>query len=191
MRTVMIAAMTTVVRPLSFKSRYAFGGNTDKLQFDSAYNDSFEVAKEISASLGSRNIILNFVMTSEGRSVFIPACVGVAVFVGMHVFFASGPVHVYQGWWLNSSRSVQLTMGTIFVAAVGVLLPFGAPLRGAVAMWAGTFLAMPFVLATVPGEHNLWPIVVVLGGILTGISVLLGMVVAMGIGAIFRRPSGR
>jgi len=130
-------------------------------------------------------------MTSEGRSVFIPASVGVAVFVGMHVFFASGPVHVYQGWWLNSNRSVELSLGTIFVAAVGILLSFGAPLRGAVAMWAGTLVAMPLVLASVPGEHNLWPIVVVSWWHFDGHIILLGMVVAMGIGAIFQRPSGR
>lgn len=126
-------------------------------------------------------------MTSEGKSVFIPACVGVGVFVGLHVFFASGPIYVYEGWWLNSNKSVELTLGAIFVAAVGVLLPFGVPVRGAVAMWVGTLVAMPFVLATVPGDHNLWPIVLVLGGIFTGISVLLGMVVAMGIRAAFTR----
>lgn len=126
-------------------------------------------------------------MTSEGKSVFIPACVGVGAFVGLHVFFASGSIHVYEGWWLNSNKSVELTLGAIFVAAVGVLLPFGAPVRGAVAMWVGTLVAMPFVLATVPGDHNLWPIVLVLGGILTGISVLLGMVVAMGIRVAFTR----
>ena len=28
-------------------------------------------------------------------------------------------------------------------------------------MWAGTLVAMPLVLASVPEEHNLWPIVVV------------------------------
>jgi hypothetical protein len=129
-------------------------------------------------------------MSPEAKSVFIPACVGVAVFVGLHVFFASGPLPVYQGWWLNSNKSVELTLGAIFAAALGVLLPFGAPVRGAVAMWVAVLVAMPVVLATVPGDHNLWPIVLVIGGVLTGISVLLGFVAAVGLRAIFQRPSG-
>jgi hypothetical protein len=40
---------------------------------------------------------------------------------------------------------------------------------------------MPIMLATVPSEHNLWPIVLVMGGVMTGIAILLGMVAAIGL----------
>jgi len=74
---------------------------------------------------------------------------------------------------------------------VGALLPFGAPVGGAVATWVGILIAMPVVLATIPGDHNLWPIVLVMGGVLTGVSVALALVVAAGLRAIFQKPSRR
>ena len=127
-------------------------------------------------------------VTSHGnKSLLIPAGVGLAVFVSLHVFFAWDGVH--EGWWLNSGESVELTQVTLFFAALAVLSRSGAPVRGAVAMWVGVLVGM--VLHLMPKTDNMWPIVLFIGGTLTGGAILLGMVVAVGLKAIFQSPSGK
>jgi hypothetical protein len=127
---------------------------------------------------------------SVWQTLLIPAAVGLGVFAGLHVFFvmtwdrlfAWGAVH--QAWWLNSEKSVDVTLVTLFFAALAVLSFSGTTWRGAVAMvamWVGVLVAMPIMLATVSGEHNLWPIVLFMGGVLTGGAILLGMVAAVGV----------
>jgi hypothetical protein len=74
------------------------------------------------------------------KSLLIPAGVGLAGFAGLHVFFVMtwdrlfvwGAVH--EAWWLNSGKSVEVTLVTLFFAALAVLSFTGAPLRGALAM---------------------------------------------------------
>jgi hypothetical protein len=137
------------------------------------------------------------VTSHRNKSLLIPAGVGLAVFVGLHVFFvmtwerlfAWGGVH--EGWWLNSGKSVEWTLVTLFFAALAVLSRSGAPVRGAVAMWVGVLVGMVFVMVASNWTDSPWPILLVMGGALTGVAVSLGMAAAVGLKAIFQSPSGK
>ena len=138
---------------------------------------------------------------SVWQTLLIPAAVGIGVFACLHVFFvltwdnlfAWGAVHT--AWWLNSAKSVVVTQVTLFFTTIIVLSRSGATwpqqVAMAVSMWVGILVAMPAVLATVPSEHNLLPIVLAIGAVKTGQAVLLGMIAAVGFGLLRGRMSAK
>jgi len=132
---------------------------------------------------------------SSTRSLLIPAVVGLAVFVGLHVFFvrnwellfAWGGVH--DAWWLNSGRSVVVTLVTLFLAAFALLSFLGLTWRAGAAMWVGVLGGMVLIFPTLSEENNLWPIVLFTGGALSGAAILLGAAVSAAVSIINYRRS--
>ncbi len=127
------------------------------------------------------------------KSLLIPAGVGLAVFVGLHVFFVMTWQRLFawdgvqKGWWLNSGKSVVVTLVTIFFAALAVLSLSGATWRGAVAMWFGVLVGMASVYMLIRSTDSPWPIIFIMGGVLTGGAILLGMVAAVGLTKLWSR----
>lgn len=80
----------------------------------------------------------------------------------------AGMLQVAMGWWLNSGPGVVATL----VALFGVALVFARDERQAIALWVGVMTGMIVVLATL-GGGTIWPIVIAVAGILTGVTVLL------------------
>ena len=128
-------------------------------------------------------------------SLLIPAGVGLAVFVGLHLFFVMTWERLFawgavdEAWWLNSGKSVVWTQVTLFFAALAVLSLIGAKVRGTIAMWVGGFVGaitmwvgvlvgMVSILNVMEGDHNLFPIVIALGAAYAGKAIFLGWVVS-------------
>ena len=79
------------------------------------------------------------------------------------------------GWWLNSGVGVAVTLAgvvtaAIVVAAVGPVLGRRDQAR---ALWVGVNAGLAASLLRV-GPGTIWPIVIVIGGALTGVAVFLG-----------------
>jgi len=143
--------------------------------------------------------------------------VGLATFVGLHIFFVKTwerPFvwdHVDDAWWLNSSKSVLVTLVTLFLVTFVVLYgipsavkrhektPGGGSLAavgggerylgqvfGAIAIWTGVLGGMVLVMGVRHSTDSLWPIVLAIGGAYTGVAVFGGMVAAVFLTAIFQ-----
>ena len=110
--------------------------------------------------------------------------VGVSAFALLQLFLKAtwskwfGWQKVSEAWFLNSGRSALLTIAVLFAAAVGLgvvvhrLQRRWAP--AATAMALGVCAAMCAILIAM-GPGNIWPIVLVIGGIVTAVPVILGV----------------
>lgn len=120
-------------------------------------------------------------------SVLIPGLSGVAVFLLLQVFFSQTWMNLFawakvtQAWWLNSGRSIFVTLVVVFLATVAVLaVRRTSLLASSLAMMAGLAIGMTVALLAV-GPGNLWPIVLVFGWGLLGVAVGLGTLTAWGL----------
>ncbi len=85
------------------------------------------------------------------------------LFVG--VVFAAA-LQVSMGWWLDSGPGVVTTIAALFV--VGVI--FAADTRKARDLWIGVMVGMVAALVW-RGPGTIWPIVIVVAGVLTGVTI--------------------
>jgi hypothetical protein len=80
-----------------------------------------------------------------------------------------------MGWFLNSGQSIlTITLSLVTVAAAITALGWWAPMVGAVALSVGATVAMVVILFQI-GAGNLFPIVIVMGGVFVGIAAFVGM----------------
>ena len=110
--------------------------------------------------------------------------VGVTAFALLQLFLKAtwsrwfGWQKVNEAGFLNSGRSVLLTIAVLFAAAVGLGVVVHRVQRrwapAATAMALGVAAAMCAVLVAM-GPGNIWPIVLVIGGVVTAIPVILGV----------------
>ena len=83
------------------------------------------------------------------------------------VVFA-GLLQIAMGWWLNSGPGVVTTLLLLFAVAMIV----ARDKQQAVSLWLGVMTGMAVALV-VSGAGTIWPIVLVVSGVLTGSTVLL------------------
>lgn len=87
-------------------------------------------------------------------------------------------VHLMVGWWLDSGTGVAAMLGC--VTALGLYFGRGAAdglPRRALALWAGAMAANVGVLFWI-GPGNIWPIALVIAGVLVLTAVVAGAAVA-------------
>jgi hypothetical protein len=98
-----------------------------------------------------------------------------SLFVGVGVPLALYP---FTGWWLNSREAMRVTLPVLF----GVAVLVGDCWEHAVWLWLGVMVAMTALLGWLdPG--NIWPIVLVVAGVLAAGAIGTGSLVGSG----FRR----
>jgi hypothetical protein len=126
----------------------------------------------------------------------VPLAAGAAVFGLLQVLFWVTWdkwfrwQQVAQPWWLNSQKSILVTLVVVFGAAALVLSRRSARLASdAFLMLAGLILVMVLVLF-VQGPGNLWPLVLGLGFALLALSVGLGAAAASAIRRLRRVEGG-
>jgi hypothetical protein len=137
--------------------------------------------------------LMNASPESERRESGIPLLIaGAALFLLLHLFFVLtwerwfAWMKVDQAWWMNSGRSMVVTAVAVFAAALVLGLRRRASLlAGGAWMLLGLTGAMVGVLMFV-GPGNIWPIVLVAGGGILGVSVAAAVLVA----AVVRRVVG-
>jgi hypothetical protein len=90
-------------------------------------------------------------------------------------------VQIQTGWWLDAGARVLPTMLVLFVEAVVLGLKGSGPLRTKEAtLWVGAMVGLTACLLYI-GPGTIWPIVLVVSGIMTGAAVLLGGFIAAGV----------
>jgi hypothetical protein len=117
----------------------------------------------------------------------LTALIGAAAFSGAQVwaFVAQpGPGAYYEeprGWFLNSGTSVAMIAGAIAIAAAvaAIARDEATPWSTAGAITAGGCLAMVVVLVTI-GMGNLFPIVLIMGGVIISGAAICGTLVGYG-----------
>jgi hypothetical protein len=117
--------------------------------------------------------------------------VGMAVFVGLHIFFVISWERVFalstgtEAWWLDTLGSTAVTLVTLSLATVGVLFLSSvsnlAKAAQALALWVGILIGMFLSELTLQSEPNLGPIPFILGAVLTIPTVVLGWLAAIGL----------
>jgi len=94
----------------------------------------------------------------------------------------------YDPWFLNSGRAIVLTMSAVAVssAAVAALAASTREVRG-LTIGAGAFVAMTIVMFLKPaGPGTIFPIVMVVGGVLLMLAGVLGAWTGAGLRRIMR-----
>lgn len=112
--------------------------------------------------------------------------IGAATFAALQLTWSLG--HAYLGWrgaWVMKAASGFMACFLAFIV-VGVVVAAhrhqsGDLLRRAGAVTAGAILAMIVALLLI-GPGNLWPLVIVVDGVVVGSGVLLGAVIGTAIG---------
>ncbi|MQA30192.1 MAG: hypothetical protein GEU82_10180 [Luteitalea sp.] len=92
-------------------------------------------------------------------------------------------VHRVSGWWLDSGRGVAVMM--LMLAATSMLVVWRSgrsPIRPAAHLWAGSYLGMIAALLST-GAGTLWPIVLVVAGMLSAVAIVLGVLASRAIGS--------
>jgi hypothetical protein len=87
-------------------------------------------------------------------------------------------LHRVTGWWLNSGFGVAVTVSAQFV--VSLLLACWSTRRRrerAMSLWVGNLAGMVIALFSV-GPGTIWPLVLIIAGIVTAAPVLAGVAVA-------------
>jgi hypothetical protein len=84
-------------------------------------------------------------------------------------FAVATTVQVTLDWWLNSGQGVAVTVLASFVATLVVFRRW----HDALAFWAAMMFGNVVILFSI-GPGTIFPIVIIIGGLLTGSAVLAG-----------------
>ncbi len=121
--------------------------------------------------------------------------VGAAVFALLQLFYSLtwerlfAWQYVTQAWWLNSKPTILITMGVVFLSTAVALWRFRTGLlTGAAAMFAGLVISMSLSLALAE-SLDLWPVVLLVGGLLLSVPVVLGTLMAAALRKILPRTA--
>jgi hypothetical protein len=80
----------------------------------------------------------------------------------------------WTGWWLNSGTGVAFTMSMLFLLALFFASwRAGSPWPRVIALWVGSMTGMAASLFWM-GPGTIWPIVLVVSGIITACTVMVG-----------------
>jgi hypothetical protein len=80
----------------------------------------------------------------------------------------------WTGWWLNSGTGVALTVATLFLLALfSASWKAGSPWPCAIALWVGSMAGLTASLFWM-GPGTIWPIVLIVSGIITACTVMMG-----------------
>src|SRR3954454_4383430 len=91
---------------------------------------------------------------------------------------AAVALNAVTGWWLNSGRGVGTTLAVLWgVAFLLACWRRQGRRERAVSLWAGFLAAMAMLLLSA-GAGTIWPLVIVIGAVLTAASVLTGVAAA-------------
>jgi hypothetical protein len=90
------------------------------------------------------------------------------------------------GWWLNAENRVLPTLLVLVAAAVLCGLDRDDSVRSReLTLWAGAMIGLTgWLFYTGPG--TIWPVVLLVSSVMTGVAVLIGTGVAAGVFAIHR-----
>ena len=88
------------------------------------------------------------------------------------------PVARIGGWWLDSGRSVGIAMAALFgLGFVAARWKLAGRRERTIALWAGIVAGMAVQLFVV-GPGTIWPLALVMGGVMAAVAVLAGTAVA-------------
>jgi hypothetical protein len=80
----------------------------------------------------------------------------------------------WTGWWLNSGTGVTFTVAVLFLLAVFFASRrTGSPWTRAMALWIGAMTGLAASLFWM-GPGTIWPIVLIVSGIITACTVMAG-----------------
>jgi hypothetical protein len=93
-------------------------------------------------------------------------------------------VHQVTGWWLDSQFGVSVMSAVLVGVAMALTVQRGSSaLQRVIALWIGVVGGMTGVLIRM-GPGTIWPIVLVIGGVMTAAAIALGVAVGNALASI-------